>query len=117
MINNVERFEVIEGDLYPIMGEDTELHVFNCEIVAILKDGSRWGNGIIVPGHRFDLEGNAHPNYSYKAECDGIIELLTRGQMSVTSDWYKISEPPSLEQRLEQESFAEAFERAGFVPF
>jgi hypothetical protein len=113
MKHKVLRFTVIEGPLYSIMGEDSELNVFDSEVVAVTPEGL-FGCTFFVSGYHLDEENFAHPNRNYKNDCEAIIKTLSPvKEIDTELGWYPIPLPPSLEERLAHEAEMEARDRAG----
>jgi hypothetical protein len=101
----VSSVNVIEGDLYQIMGEDEMLVVYDTFIQAIC-DGDIYYHKHVFKGHGQDDDGFEHPNRNAVAHAENLANLVRdRGSID-TSYWNcvgNISEIEDTMVRLERE--------------
>ena len=116
----IEQIRTIEGPLYAVQGEDSELYVFDCEVVAQTQQGN-FGNNYIVKGYHSTDSGEGFsvnvPNRNYKDDCAKFVVELQNTKQIDPSIWYKIPEPLSLEENLELEAELDNRERQGLSLF
>jgi hypothetical protein len=113
--------EVLEGELYRVLGEDEELFVFDVEIGAVINGRRFVLRDYVQKGARFaeydadaDCGGFYYVNHDAKAAAIRFAERIVRRGVIDLDRWDEVEESAPLEARLAAYAAEEANERAGF---
>jgi hypothetical protein len=70
--------EVVEGNLYEVMGESDVIVTFNCLVAARVGE-TFYYHKAHFPGHVYDEDGWAHVSYSHKEAAELVDRIRAAG--------------------------------------
>lgn len=72
----VDSVQAVQGPLYPVMGEDEELHVYDTSIIVLSSGKQFVSKTLSVPGFFRDNEGFAQPNRNAANQANALVEKV-----------------------------------------